>query len=247
MATSKAMPTQHVSSAAAASETEFFIRSELENVGPERSRLHSKKSKMQHPWHIQQQQMSHLPEDDDFEVTPGGASSASAGVVFGGGPLAPPIPRFGTAARATQAFLARESQSPGPSSAAAAPVVGESADLWANFRARQREASRRPRSPDHPPPNRPARPAPVPPSRAADSVPPPANVPPPAGQRLSRIYDIDDGVHDVPQGHDAIFFEILSDYHLSANAKLNFAQLSDHQDGFYRQGRLALLGTSSVI
>ena len=156
MATSKAMPTQrvssaaaatptqHVSSAAAASETEFSIRSELEHVGPERSRLHSKKSKMQHPWHVQQQQMSHVPEDDDFEVTPGGASSSSAGVVFGGGPLVPPLPRFGTAAKATQAFLAREPQSP-------------------------------------------------------------ANVPPPAAaQRLSRIYDTDDGVHDVPQGHDPI-------------------------------------------
>ena len=156
-----ATPTQHVSSAAAASETEFSIRSELEHVGPERSRLHSKKSKMQHPWRVQQQQMSHLPEDDDFEVTPGGASSSSAGVVFGGGPLVPPLPRFGTAAKATQAFLAREPQS----LAAAAPVVGNSADLWASFRARQREASvRRPRSPDHPPPNRPARPAPVPPT-----------------------------------------------------------------------------------
>ena len=213
MATSKAMPTQrvssaaaatptqHVSSAAAVSETEFSIRSELENVGLERSRLHSKKSKTQHPWHVQQQQMSHLPEDDDFEVTPGGASSSSAGVVFGGGPLVPPLPRFGTAAKATQAFLARE-QSP----AAAASVVGESADLWANFRARQREASvRRPRSPDHPPPNRPARPAPVPPSRAAASVPPPAEAPPPAAaQRLSRITDTDDRVHDVPQGHDPI-------------------------------------------
>ena len=211
MATSKAMPTQHVSSAAAAtptqhvssaaaaSETEFSIRSELEHVGPARSRLHSKKSKMQHPWHVQQQQMSHLPEDDDFEVTPGGASPSSAGVVFGGGPLVPPLPRFGTAAKATQAFLARE-QSP----AAAASVVGESADLWANFRARQREASsvRRPSSPDHPPP--PNRPAPVPPTAPA-SLPPPADAPPPApAQHLSRITDTDDRVHDVPQGHDPI-------------------------------------------
>ena len=68
MATSKAMPpqqqampTSHVSSAAA-SASEFSIRSELEHVGPERVRLHTKKSKMQHPWHVQQQQMSHLSE-----------------------------------------------------------------------------------------------------------------------------------------------------------------------------------------
>ena len=98
MATSKAMPPQR-SSSAAASASEYSIRSELERVGPgERNRLRTKKSKMQHPWHVQQQQqmsqMSEGVDDDDFDVAPG--------VAFGGGPLSPPLPRFGSAAVATQ-------------------------------------------------------------------------------------------------------------------------------------------------
>ena len=148
--------------------------------------------------------MSEGVDDDDFDVAPGGASSSQAvPVAFGGGPLAPPLPRFGSAAVATrQVFLARE-QSP-PTS------LQESDRLCADFRMRQREASavRRPRSPDHPPPP-PTRPAHVPPAAAAPK-PPPADVPPAnvrpaaAPHRVAQITDIDDRAHDVPAGRDPI-------------------------------------------
>ena len=62
---------------------------------------------MQHPWRVQQQHLSEGVDDDDFDVAPGGASSSQAApVAFGGGPLVPPLPRFGSAAVATrQVFL----------------------------------------------------------------------------------------------------------------------------------------------